>query len=618
MRTILKMLLSLSVLALTACPGKPPVISSFTAAPASLPAGGGKVTLAWSVTDASSLSLDQGVGAVTGTTINLNPTSSKTYTLTATNASGSSTATATVTVAAPPPPPPPTAPSLTVSPTSSTVSAAGPSVIFTATPTNASGTVNWSLVGPGAISPASGPSTSYTPPASVSSATSATLTATLSGSSLTATASISISPLPALFVNPTNGADSNPGTQSAPFKTLKKALTVAKSSQVINLQDGTYNAASGEDFKTPVPDGVTIQAVNTGGAILVGVLGDTGLTFSGSGTARGLKLQNFDLGIQASTGTQTLSDLTLTQDSIGINVFGSAQTSLTNSSMDSDGYGASLSGTSFLKVTGGTFNLLGSSCRNGAGFILTQSSALNLQGVTITNFQGTAVVASDSSNVTVSNSVMDKNLFCGVPAVSVGGVARASLTNTTISNVGAANTPGLVVGGSGQVSLSGGSISANVWGILFSGGSLDIDGTSIVGNGGFGVLANASGTLNIKNAKVNNNSGDGIHISQDGVTLTLRNTEVRNNASFGINLQASSGTLNLGTASDLGGNTIQGNNLEGVLVDWTSGTVQAAGNTWEPNQQGADANGHYALGGTVSGNFAGKNYQINANVVIQF
>ncbi len=77
-----------------------PTISSFTVTPDSLAAGGGNVTLAWITTGASSLSLDNGVGDVTGLTSKMvNVTANTTFTLTATNATGSTTSQASVTVA---------------------------------------------------------------------------------------------------------------------------------------------------------------------------------------------------------------------------------------------------------------------------------------------------------------------------------------------------------------------------------------------------------------------------------------------------------------------------------------------------------------------------------------
>lgn len=79
--------------------GFPPTISTFTASPQSLPLGGGPVTLEWSVSGATTITLDQGVGAVSSTSTTVHPIASTTWTLTAANALGSVTKTASVTVA---------------------------------------------------------------------------------------------------------------------------------------------------------------------------------------------------------------------------------------------------------------------------------------------------------------------------------------------------------------------------------------------------------------------------------------------------------------------------------------------------------------------------------------
>jgi hypothetical protein len=95
-----------------------PVIDSFIATPISI-TNGQSAVLSWSVTDATSLSIDQGVGAVTGSTVTVKPTATTTYTLTATNPSGSSVATITLPVQAAPQPP--TIVSFSASPSSITV-----------------------------------------------------------------------------------------------------------------------------------------------------------------------------------------------------------------------------------------------------------------------------------------------------------------------------------------------------------------------------------------------------------------------------------------------------------------------------------------------------------------
>lgn len=91
-------------------------------------------------------------------------------------------------------------PSLSISPPSATVIAGGSPVNFTATFANTTGTATWNLTGPGSMSvdPSNGNGASYTPPASVASATSATLTAT--SGTLTASATITVNPPPTITV----------------------------------------------------------------------------------------------------------------------------------------------------------------------------------------------------------------------------------------------------------------------------------------------------------------------------------------------------------------------------------------------------------------------------------
>jgi hypothetical protein len=66
------------------------------------------------------------------------------------------------------------------------------------------------------------------------------------------------------YVNAKTGKDTNPGSQTAPFKTVTKAFAVAASPGPIAVVDveiaaGDYNAANGEKFPLQVPGGVTIN-----------------------------------------------------------------------------------------------------------------------------------------------------------------------------------------------------------------------------------------------------------------------------------------------------------------------------------------------------------------------
>jgi hypothetical protein len=69
-----------------------PLIGSFAATPSSISLGASTL-LSWTVSGASSLSIDHGVGVVTGTSLSVTPAATTTYRLTATSDAGTSTAT---------------------------------------------------------------------------------------------------------------------------------------------------------------------------------------------------------------------------------------------------------------------------------------------------------------------------------------------------------------------------------------------------------------------------------------------------------------------------------------------------------------------------------------------
>src|SRR5947209_13590159 len=91
-------------------PPDKPVINNFTAEPTSVEPGQSS-TLRWSVTNATDITIDQGVGAVQsqGTRV-VQPNATTTYTLAVRGPGGTDSRSVTVEVSTPPPPPPPTAP----------------------------------------------------------------------------------------------------------------------------------------------------------------------------------------------------------------------------------------------------------------------------------------------------------------------------------------------------------------------------------------------------------------------------------------------------------------------------------------------------------------------------
>jgi hypothetical protein len=82
----------------TSGPGSVPVITAFSASSTPVDAGA-KVELSWAVSGATTLSIDQGVGTVTGrTSLSVAPSQTTTYTLTASNAAGNVSARTTIQV----------------------------------------------------------------------------------------------------------------------------------------------------------------------------------------------------------------------------------------------------------------------------------------------------------------------------------------------------------------------------------------------------------------------------------------------------------------------------------------------------------------------------------------
>jgi peptidoglycan-associated lipoprotein len=88
--------------------GQKPTVAEFAGEPSSIERGQSAV-VRWSVSNATEVSINNGIGTVQSTgTRRVIPSDTTTYTLTATGPGGSITATATITVTAPAPPPPST------------------------------------------------------------------------------------------------------------------------------------------------------------------------------------------------------------------------------------------------------------------------------------------------------------------------------------------------------------------------------------------------------------------------------------------------------------------------------------------------------------------------------
>jgi hypothetical protein len=97
----------LSAFSVISCRPEPPSIVLFSATPSEIDSGASS-TLKWAVKDATSVTIDQGIGEVSANgSKELSPSKTTAYTLTATNAGGTVTRSVVLYVTEPPPTPPP-------------------------------------------------------------------------------------------------------------------------------------------------------------------------------------------------------------------------------------------------------------------------------------------------------------------------------------------------------------------------------------------------------------------------------------------------------------------------------------------------------------------------------
>ena len=605
--------------------GGAPVVLSFAASPATVPFGGGNTTLSWSALNVNTLSVDNGVGDVTGLTSKVVAVSSPTtFTLTAVNVNGTVTKTTAVAVAAQP---------------AATIAS------FTATPSSlpaggGSVTLNWNTSNASTLSLDNGIGvvTGTSKVVNVSASTNFTLTASNTTGGETKQANVVVAATVDRFVDPLAGLDTNSCAQAAPCKTIGKAMTGAPSGSAVYLADGSYPSSN----SATIPDGVALRATHPGAALLNFVT----LTATGSASLNGLVFDFVgsscsSITAASSTGTPTLAITGVLFKCGGVmNIGGSVKAVMTPGLLANGQYTAlaaiytnllNLSDTAELLVQGGIldFNSFGQG-QYGPGMLnTTGSSKLTLDAVTVRNLKQQAFVIAGSATVVLRNGTVIDHVGdagdCGAGgAIVVSGGGTLTMDHATVSNgpnaaicIGAGTTqlPTIQLTQSTISGMAGTAIATAP--INGPNGNLTADGLALINNGrGMHLLSGASPALSLtlSNLTVTGNSAGGITLS-NGV-LTLRNSTLSNNgAEGGLTVYADS-TVDLGTTASPGGNTFTGNTGAQFNSIVTAGrTVNAVGNIWKPSVQGADANGRYSLPPTFTpvpkvGPTNGANYQI--------
>jgi DNA-binding beta-propeller fold protein YncE len=281
-----------------------PSITSFTTSAATITAGG-SATLSWTATGAASLSIDNSVGTVTGTSITVKPAATTTYTLTAANAAGA-TATATVTVAVV------GAPAIASFTTSAAEITAG-----------GSATLSWAATGAATISINNGVGAVTGTSITVKPATTTTYTLTATnaaGTAVTATATVTVVGTPAIASFTTSAAeitaggsatlswtatgdaslsiDNGVGTVTGTSVSVKPSATTTYTLTATNAAGTTVTAA----VTVTVIAAPAIASFTTANPVLTpATTGPSGATLSW--TATGASKLSIDNGVGTVTGT---------------------------------------------------------------------------------------------------------------------------------------------------------------------------------------------------------------------------------------------------------------------------------------------------------------------------
>ncbi len=450
------------------------------------------------------------------------------------------------------------------------------------------------------------------------------------------------------WVDATAGNDGNDGSAAAPLKTISAAIAVVKSGGTIWLADGTWTqgvdpalSPSSQGLnctastRSPLVTGTTIRAVNPGRATIryasaAGIcVGDT--------QVRDLRLEvetilNTTVAIAGTgPGASLLSGTSVSGGSIL--AAAGARVTMEPGPLASYGDPGDLSGRAVIVtgagseviVNGGRFDRLssvpfsgtspGPSCAQGASLYATSGGRLVLNQVDLA--PGPARSSAAKYDVAIgacSGARLELN------GSTVAGFVRGGLTDSGLA-VSVANGSTLLV--SANSALTG-----NQTGISMRNATATLDGGATVGGslasgiivngssgpstlslrGGSGVSGGAAHGIDVRGATATppnidiadatlaGNAGAGLY-AQSATICRMRGTQATGNGS-GVQLHSGAG-CDLGTAASAGGNRFA-NVGTGVFASGSSSTVyliQAVGNTWSPNQQGADAQGRYAVPG---------------------
>lgn len=458
-----------------------------------------------------------------------------------------------------------------------------------------------------------------------------------------------------IYVSPT-GDDSNPGTRAAPLLTIAKAAGMANPGDRIVLLDGTFDSTTQAGFGGPgdgvdVPDGVTVQADSPRQAILQGSGYARGLNMLGGGVVRDLRFRDFSPAIQARTGTTTVSGSTFARCGASgqyvipaVSILQNAKVTIAAGGItdyvEEPGYSfAQTSDSAELTIQGGVVaSGLAEPSMEMATIYTILGSSLVLDGATVKGGGGREIgVDATSGKVTMKNGATIRDFPRAALHVAEGLIEMDGSTlsgngdgieiveNPLYSNIASIVT---VRSSTIDTSVRNGITETDT---VFK---LTVDGSTIENNTGSGIfLGDAvnrevdTNAISLTATKIRNNGqyGFDMEAANRAGTVSMRTMEITGNALSGVRLIGQT-KPDLGKVGSAGANVFSGNAIGGAASEANlvsqqayGFTLFAVGNTWDPNQQGADSQGHYAANGSGAvlevSSGTGKNYVLTDTIL---
>jgi hypothetical protein len=408
------------------------------------------------------------------------------------------------------------------------------------------------------------------------------------------------------------GDDTASGTIDAPFATLAHAASVAQAGDTIVFLDGAYTLAT----TVTIPAGVDVKAQNAGSATVSASGANARIRLAGDTRVTGLELSNFYTAIDFAGAATATGRLTVEQTKftnclqVCLSLTGSVQTEVTGAAgvvLSNGGQSfATLAQTASLSIEGGVMQNHGA-----AGIIrATDESSVTLSALEVLDGTGLVLSLAKESVGTVTG-LTASTLGQGLFEQPNGSSSTLTVTDSDLSMK--PNAPAnhcFLVYNPSELSISGsklhgcknglkGGIPAELtlsdtefYDLEFGGADLDTGGPNVGG------VVRIAGCQFHDVGYVAMRMGGAASL----LDLKMRDTviDVTTLANWGglIIAAGNASSLDLGTLAEPGGNTfVQHTATQNTALGLNTQalTVQAVGNTWTPNQQGADAEGHYVV-----------------------